>query len=355
MLSKKFSPWHIVPFSLRYAKLRLLRRPVLVHFEVTMRCNAGCGFCDYHKTPAEDKARELKSFADAARHFAPMMVTFTGGEPLLRRDLEDIVAEVDRAVPHTWLSLITHGGMLSIERAQSLWDAGLAQFCISLDYLDARHDDARKIPGLAAKILRTVPQMVERGMTVRFNTVIKNDNLDDVLPLVRYAGEVGAGVNLSVYTDFKNGNAAHMLGGAHRERLDALVRELLAFKRARRGVISNSDWYIAQIPRWVRGELKEPCLSGETTIHIDPVGKVRRCPDFPSDDHWRTYTGYAPIACDRCYYACRGEAQAPLTITRFRDLFGNTGRHRGARGVNAPPAGAAVPPADSETDPTLVA
>ncbi len=323
MLSRKFKPWHIVPFSFRYARLRLTRRPVLVHFEVTMRCNAQCGFCDYWKTDASEKARELKSFADAARHFRPMMVTFTGGEPLLRRDLEDLVAEVDRAVPRTWLSLITHGGMLSIERAQSLWDAGLAQFCISLDYLDERHDAARRIPGLAGKILATVPQMVARGMTVRFNTVIKNDNLDDILPIIRYADAAGAGVNLSVYTDFKNGSTARSLGAAHLAQLDALVREILAFKRGRRGVVSNSDWYLQQIPRWVRGELNEPCRSGETTIHIDPVGKVRRCPDFPSDDHWSTYSGYQPINCDRCYYACRGEAQAPLTISRFQDLFGN--------------------------------
>ena len=50
-------------------------------------------------------------------------------------------------------------------------------------------------------------------------------------------------------------------------------------------------------------------------------GEVRRCPDFPTDGHWTTYTGYEPIACNKCYYACRGEAQAPLTISRFQDLL----------------------------------
>ena len=64
--------------------------------------------------------------------------------------------------------------------------------------------------------------------------------------------------------------------------MDALIAELLVFKRRHRGVISNSDWYIAHIPAYLRGELREPCRSGETTIHIDPVGMVRRCPDFPS-------------------------------------------------------------------------
>ena len=324
MLSRRFKPRHLLPFAYKYAKLRLLRRPVLVHFEVTRRCNAGCAFCDYWKTDPAEKARELRSFADAARHYAPMMITFTGGEPLLRRDLEEIVAEVARAAPVTWLTLITHGGMLTLERAEALWDAGLAQFSISLDYLDARHDAARRIPGLAAKILELVPRMTARDMTVRFNTVIRNDNLDEIMPIVRHAARTGAGVNLSVYTDFKNGNAAHLVRRGQFDRLDALVAELLAYKRARRGVISNSDFYISELPRFIRGEMREDCRAGETTIHVDPAGHVRRCPDFPADAHWREQPSYAPIACNRCYYACRGEAQAPLTVSRFRDLLAST-------------------------------
>jgi MoaA/NifB/PqqE/SkfB family radical SAM enzyme len=324
MLSKRFKPWHLIPFSVRYARLRLQRRPVLVHFEVTMRCNARCDFCDYWKTDPKARETELKSFADAARHFRPMMITFTGGEPLLRPDLEEMVAEVNRAAPITWLSVITHGASLSIARAESLWAAGMAQFCISLDFLDERHDQARGIPGLAAKILRVVPELTGRGMTVRFNTVIKRENLGDVLPIVRHAASVGAGVNLSVYTDAKNGNREHLIGEPDYGRLDALVGDLLAFKTRRRGVISNSDWYIANIPAYLRGELTAPCRSGETTIHIGPTGMVRRCPDFPEAGHWRDYKGFEPIRCNACYYACRGEAQAPLTISRFRDLAGTT-------------------------------
>lgn len=320
MLSKNYRPWHLIPFAYKYAKLRAFRRPVLVHFEVTMRCNAGCDFCDYWKTDPASRAHELKSFADAARRFAPMMITFTGGEPLLRKDLEAIIAEVDRAAPFTYLTLITHGGMLSLERAQSLWSAGLDQINVSLDYLDERHDRARKIPGLAAKILSVVPQMAASGMTVRFNTVIKDDNIDEVMPIVRHAKSVGAGVNLSIYTDFKNGNGTHLIRAGQLARIEALTAELLTYKQANRGVLSNSDWYISQIPRYLRGEMTEPCRAGETTVHIDPSGHVRRCPDFEADGHWSTHTRYEPISCNKCYYACRGEAQAPLTLSRFRDL-----------------------------------
>jgi MoaA/NifB/PqqE/SkfB family radical SAM enzyme len=188
VLSARFKPYHVPLFLAKYAWLAARRRPVLVHFEVTLRCNARCNFCDYWKTDASERDRELKSFADAARYFNPMVITFTGGEPTLRRDLEDVVRAVCGAVRLKYVTLITHGAMLTPERATSLWDAGVNQFNISLDYLDERHDVARGIPGLTARIMGNVPKLRERGIdNVRFNTVIKDDNLDQIVPIVRRA------------------------------------------------------------------------------------------------------------------------------------------------------------------------
>ena len=323
MLSARFKPWHVPLFIGKYGWLVMRKRPVLVHFEVTMRCNAKCGFCDYWKTPAEARNAELASYADAARFFNPMLVTFTGGEPLMRRDLEDLVAAVDAAVRLKYTTLITHGGMLSVERARSLWDAGIHQFNISLDYLDGRHDIARGIPGLTKRILSAIDGMRGIGIdNIRFNTVIKNDNLDQLEPIVRHAASLGCGVNFSVYTDAKNGNDAHSLGPDFQQELEAVIARLLEIKRRHRGVITNSDAYLEQIPNWTRGALTEPCRSGTRTIHVDPTGHVRRCPDFPTDAHWSEYKGYEPIACDDCFYACRGEAQAPLRLSRVRDVMG---------------------------------
>jgi MoaA/NifB/PqqE/SkfB family radical SAM enzyme len=322
MLSSRFKPHHVALFLGKYAWLTLRRRPVLVHFEVTLRCNARCGFCDYWKTDPSEKDAELKSYADAARFFNPMLVTFTGGEPTLRRDLEALVSEVDRAIRLKYVTLITHGAMLSPERALSLWDAGINSINISLDYLDERHDEARGIPGLGAKILAGIPEMRARGIdNIRFNTVIKNDNLDQIVPIVQRAQELGVGVNFSVYTDAKNGNREFLVGDADYAELDAVIRQLLEFKRKKRGVITNSDYYLEQIPRYVRGQITEPCQSGIRTIHIDPAGQVKRCPDFPTDFHWRDYRGYQPVNCNACYYACRGEAQAPLRLSRIRDVM----------------------------------
>jgi len=322
VLTAEFKPWHVPLFLAKYAYLTVTRRPVLVHFEVTMRCNAKCGFCDYWKTDPSAKASELASFADAARFFNPMLITFTGGEPTLRRDLEDVVASVDRAVSLKYMTLLTHGGMLTPERARSLWKAGINQFNISLDYLDERHDQARGIPGLTEKIMRTVPRMREMGITgIRFNTVIKRDNLDQLMPIVERARELGCGVNFSCYTDAKTGSRDGIIDRDETARLEEATAGLLAFKKKKRGVITNSDYYLEQIPRYVRGEITEPCRSGMRTIHLDPTGHVKRCPDFPTDFHWTAFRKYEPINCNACYYACRGEAQAPLRLSRIRDVM----------------------------------
>ncbi|HYN80818.1 MAG TPA: radical SAM protein [Gemmatimonadaceae bacterium] len=322
MLSSKFRPWHVPVFLCKYAWLTAIRKPVLVHFEVTLRCNACCGFCDYWKTSPSARAGEVKSFTDAARFFNPMMITYTGGEPTLRRDLEDIVAGVNAAVSVQYSTLLTHGGMLTAERARSLWNAGIHQFNISLDYLDERHDRARGIPGLSARIFDVIPRMRAMGIdSVRFNTVIKESNLDQILPIAHFARELGCGVNFSSYSDSKNGDRSGIIDGDRIADLEAVTAALLEFKKRHRGVISNSDYYLENIPRYVRGEMNEPCRSGMRTIHVDPTGHVKRCPDFPSDFHWTEFRKYEPIACNACYYACRGEAQAPLRLSRIRDVL----------------------------------
>src|SRR5581483_51011 len=62
LLSARFQPHHVALFLAKYAWLTMRRRPILVHFEVTLRCNAHCSFCDYWKTDASARATELKHY-----------------------------------------------------------------------------------------------------------------------------------------------------------------------------------------------------------------------------------------------------------------------------------------------------
>jgi len=156
---------------------------------------------------------------------------------------------------------------------------------------------------------------------VRFNTVIKQSNLDQIIPIAERARELGCGVNFSSYSDSKNGNRDGLIPKEKIEELADVTSRLLEFKKRHRGVIANSDYYLETIPLHVSGQMKEPCRSGLRTIHVNPTGHVKRCPDFPVDFHWSEFKKYKPVDCNACYYACRGEAQAPLRLSRIRDVM----------------------------------
>src|SRR5260370_39171225 len=70
-------------------------RPLTASIEVTKRCNARCDFCDYWKITDRD---EMTDFTDVVRRFDPLVVVFTGGEPMLRRDLVPLVKQI-QALP----------------------------------------------------------------------------------------------------------------------------------------------------------------------------------------------------------------------------------------------------------------
>ena len=112
-----------------------------------------------------------------------------------------------------YITLITHGAMLTPERARSLWEAGHqpVQHLARLSRRAARHARAAS-PDSRRRSSTPCPRMRARGIdSIRFNTVIKNDNLDQLLPIVRRAAGAGGRRIFSAYTDAKNGNRAHLV------------------------------------------------------------------------------------------------------------------------------------------------
>ena len=270
VLSARFKPYHVPLFLAKYAWLAARRRPVLVHFEVTLRCNARCGFCDYWKTPAEARARRARLAsptrrASSIRCSSPSPAASRCCGAISRSSSPRVDARGPPQVHHAdHARRDAHAGA----RASSLWDAGINQFNISLDYLDGRHDAARGIPGLSStRSSAPSTAMRARGIdNIRFNTVIKDDNLDQLLPIVR--ARRGARLRRELQrlhrlqerqprTTWCATRSIAELDDAHRASCSPTSAR-------RRGVITNSDYYLEQIPRYVRGEMTEPC-------------RVRRC------------------------------------------------------------------------------
>src|ERR1035437_8508200 len=121
-------------------------------------------------------------------------VAFEGGEPLLRKDLVDILA-FSRSLPlHT--SLITNGTLLE-SRIDEIAPFINGVVYVSLDGLEKTHDEIRGVNGCFKEAIRGVAAATQR-VPVTINTTILGENLNEIEDMVRLAKELGAGISVSV-------------------------------------------------------------------------------------------------------------------------------------------------------------
>ncbi|MGP8072026.1 MAG: GTP 3',8-cyclase MoaA [Thermoplasmata archaeon] len=167
-----------------------------VRISVTKRCNFACVYCHDEGLGPVAKPRsahgeevtplEVERLVRVAREFDIRSVKFTGGEPLIRADLEEIIA---RTVTHIDdVSLTTNGSMLS-GRAESLRNAGLKRVNVSVDALDPtafreiRH-------GALAPVLEGVDAALRVGLKpVKLNMVVFRPTVAHIPELIRFASE----------------------------------------------------------------------------------------------------------------------------------------------------------------------
>jgi cyclic pyranopterin phosphate synthase len=165
-------------------------RPVSnLRVSLTPKCNLSCIYChkEGEKSPKDQiSAEEIAEILRVAATFEICSVKFTGGEPLLRTDLIDIVTSVPRAME----SSLTTNGTLLADCASALKDAGLRRVNVSLDSLNP--ETYKKITGIdrLSDVLAGIEAALDAGLTpVKLNMVvlegINDSEIDDFLAYVR--------------------------------------------------------------------------------------------------------------------------------------------------------------------------
>lgn len=159
------------------------RAPLLVIWEVTRACALACRHCraaaEDVRDPRELTLDEGKNLLDQVRAMGTPLMIFTGGDPLQRDDLEDLIAHA-KAIGLRPAAIPAATPRLTRERMLSLKAAGLDQVAISLDASTAeRHDAFRKVEGTFAKAMQGVEWAHEAGIPLQINTVFGAWNADD--------------------------------------------------------------------------------------------------------------------------------------------------------------------------------
>lgn len=166
-----------------------------IRISVTKRCNFACVYCHdeglgptsqpRRADPEEMTADEIERIVRLAREIGIRSVKFTGGEPLVRPDLEEIIGRTVRHLPD--VSLTTNGSMLE-GRAESLRDAGLKRINVSVDSIDpAQFRSIRG--GSLAPVLRGVRAALRVGLKpVKLNMVVFRSTLANIPRMIAFVG-----------------------------------------------------------------------------------------------------------------------------------------------------------------------
>ena len=194
-----------------------LGRPLRdVRISVTDRCNFRCVYCMpkevYGRGHRFMDRKELLSFeeieriARAAVGLGATKLRITGGEPLVRRDLERLVAMLAE-IPGLDLTLTTNGALLPA-KAQALRDAGLRRITVSLDSLDdATFQTMNDVDFPVARVLEGIDAAAAAGLPVKVNMVVRRGlNEHSVLPMAREFRERGHILRLIEYMDVGHTN-----------------------------------------------------------------------------------------------------------------------------------------------------
>jgi MoaA/NifB/PqqE/SkfB family radical SAM enzyme len=284
-LSRLAVRWARTAFA-PFAAGRATPGPSLATAMITYRCNLRCRVCDLpDRAIARRRAgdRELttaewKRVFDDFRAIGALGVGVTGGEPMLRDDVFELLAHATRRGLHAHLN--TDGFRMDDAAARETLRAGTASVNVSLDGATAEeHDAARGRRGAFADAVGALAALRRArgrrdGPKLTAVTVLTHRNVDRVDDVVQVALEAGADrVGVIPVHDFGQGEPA---SDAAR-----VAKGVEALRRLRaRGVLDNSLAYLDLLPRALRGEPSPlRCYAPWTSVVVDCYGDVFPC--FP--------------------------------------------------------------------------
>ncbi|HOJ68606.1 MAG TPA: radical SAM protein [Candidatus Hydrogenedentes bacterium] len=297
--------------------------PVLLLFLID-RCNLRCvmcGVCDResHREVPELTAAEWLGVLDSAKRLGTMLVSISGGEPMLRRDLEEIIAgAAERGMR---VHMCSNGLLMTPKRVRALADAGLRAVSISIDHLEPEGHEALRGRGTWARTLKGVQTLREHAPEIRvsINTLITRENYEILPEMLTFARELG--VHQVKFMPVH----AHMLhkgmppGSEERlffrpEDLPALEKAMARLREAcaRSGMLTTSPGFLKKVARVYEGPIPHSCFAGYAVAAVTATGDVSACLDkagvfnvrnAPLHEMWRS----------RAFHEARREVRACST------------------------------------------
>jgi MoaA/NifB/PqqE/SkfB family radical SAM enzyme len=287
------------------------KKPVVVSFEVTDACTCHCKHCDHggpRDTSREMKPADYRKYMDVLR---PCVVQISGGEPLLRKDLDAIVRNIKSDSGLPYIILVSNWSLMTEKRYVQLRRAGVDEFCVSLDFPDERHDDFRGHPGLYSHLSRLVPRVAALGFDdIVLNNCITAANVEYINAVADKAAEWGVNINYSAYSPRRTGCRDYFLNT--KEQLDILDRELSRLKMRMDGShwITNDVTTLDATRRYFAQGGAPDCKAGLRWLVVTSDGALQPCSmqfkRYGLEEQARMVREFTTHnTCDQCYVSIR--------------------------------------------------
>ncbi|WP_432735629.1 heme b synthase [Maridesulfovibrio sp. FT414] len=167
----------------------------LIAWEITRSCNLACKHCraEAHPEPypGELSTEEAKALIDTFPETGDPIIIFTGGEPLLRHDVFELVSYAnDKGLRCV---MAPNGTLLTAENSVKLKEVGIQRCSISIDAAEAQyHDDFRGEIGAFDKAMRGIQYLKDAGIEFQINTTVTRNNLHMFKDIFHLAKKLGA-------------------------------------------------------------------------------------------------------------------------------------------------------------------
>lgn len=180
---------------LHFSDIDFATAPFLVIWEITQACPLACRHCraaaELRRHPGELTTEEGKRLLDAIADMGTPVVVLTGGDPMQRADLPELIAHgASRGLRVATIPVASE----RLEKADlvRLRDAGVAQLAFSIDGSTAAlHDDFRQVPGTFERTVRALGWAREASIPTQVNTVFSTHNQNDIAGLLRLVESLG--------------------------------------------------------------------------------------------------------------------------------------------------------------------
>ncbi|MGD2066213.1 MAG: radical SAM protein, partial [Candidatus Bathyarchaeota archaeon] len=275
----KIAPTSSAPTGEKYV-------PLVVSWNVTLKCNLKCAHC-YINAAETELADELST--DAAKMLIhqitevsrPLLI-LSGGEPLLREDIYEIIRYgADRGLR---MGMGSNGMLIDDETTRKLEDAGMGTVAISLDSsIPERHDEFRGVKGCWQSAVDAIKALKKSKIEVQVNSTVTLQNYDEVEDIMALAEELGVD-NFHLFFLVPTGRGTDIEDISpqmYEDMISSTLGKIPNYKLNVKPSCAPQFMRVSKdqgvdMSRWVRG-----CMAGLYYCRIYPSGEVTPCPYLP--------------------------------------------------------------------------